>query len=207
MFCPSAAPEDQQATDATYAGSANHYVGCAGPVSLTASGPYLTFDPTSISGGDDRGLIGVSGIYSPFLERGAMFPGYSKRRATSPADIGDGMSNTIAVGESSRSVVPGVFRAHRAGWTFGSTGIPTGGIFVPQRTFAVTSIGGDAINATRDYLTETQSENTHCFNSNHPGGSQFLFADGSTRFIAQELAIETLRSLGSSNGSEVIQDF
>lgn len=206
MFCPSADPEDQQATDLLHAGATMHYIGCAGPVTFDPANEtpaYATYDP-----GVSRGLIGISGLYSPFVERGQNFAAFSKKRAIAATDIGDGMSNTIAVGESSRASTPGLFTAHRAGWTFGATGsaetilgVPS---FVPERTFAVTSIGFDPINTNRDYLTDTDVENTQCFNSAHPGGSQFLFADGSSRFVTQELDITTLRALGSIDGSEVV---
>lgn len=203
MFCPSAKQKDQQATDSAHAGATTHYIGCSGPVSIGTSDTYLTYDP-----GTNRGLIGLEGLYSPFLEKGVSIPAYSQRRAIGSEDIRDGMSNTIAVGESSRSITTGGFVAHRAGWTFGATGMPTnirGRIsFVPHRTFAVTSIGVDGINANRDYFAEPDFENTQCFNSAHPGGAQFLFADGSVRFVAEELQVNILRSLGSVDGSEIV---
>ncbi len=41
-------------------------------------------------------------------------------------------------------------------------------------------------------------------NSNHPGGANFTFADGSVRFIKESVNMQTYWALGSRNGGEVI---
>ena len=41
-------------------------------------------------------------------------------------------------------------------------------------------------------------------NSNHPGGANVLFGDGSVRFVKSTLAINTWWALGTRSGSEVI---
>ena len=42
------------------------------------------------------------------------------------------------------------------------------------------------------------------FKSQHPGGANFLLADGSVRFLKASLSIPTYAALGSRNGGEVI---
>ena len=42
------------------------------------------------------------------------------------------------------------------------------------------------------------------FRSQHPGGANFLFADGSARFLKQVIDLATYRALGTRNGMEVI---
>ncbi|QEG22941.1 DUF1559 family PulG-like putative transporter [Mariniblastus fucicola] len=203
LYCPSSKQKDYEATDTLLAGATTHYIGCSGPVSTDSSGSYPSYDA-----GTGYGPIGVGGVFSPFLKRGATYPTYSKKTAIGTQDIGDGMSNTIAYGETSRSSVNGGFLAHRAGWTFGATGTPTtiGGrvVFVPSRTLTVKSVGVDGINANRDYFAEPEFENTHCFNSAHPGGAQFAFADGSVHFVDDGIEINILRSLSSIDGAEVV---
>jgi prepilin-type processing-associated H-X9-DG protein len=41
-------------------------------------------------------------------------------------------------------------------------------------------------------------------NSNHPGGSNFLFGDGSARFLKSSIAVRTYWALGSRNLGEVV---
>jgi prepilin-type N-terminal cleavage/methylation domain-containing protein/prepilin-type processing-associated H-X9-DG protein len=45
------------------------------------------------------------------------------------------------------------------------------------------------------------------FGSNHPGGANFAFADGSARFIEESLPLELLQALSTRNGDEDIDDF
>lgn len=42
------------------------------------------------------------------------------------------------------------------------------------------------------------------FKSKHPGGANFVFADGSVHFLKQSIAMTTYCALGSRNGGEVI---
>jgi prepilin-type processing-associated H-X9-DG protein/prepilin-type N-terminal cleavage/methylation domain-containing protein len=43
-----------------------------------------------------------------------------------------------------------------------------------------------------------------CFGSEHPGGANFAFADGSARFIAEDTPLEHLQALSTRAGGEVI---
>jgi len=42
------------------------------------------------------------------------------------------------------------------------------------------------------------------FRSNHPGGANFLFGDGSVRFIKASVDLATFRALGTRNGNDLI---
>jgi len=45
------------------------------------------------------------------------------------------------------------------------------------------------------------------FGSNHPGGVNFAFCDGSVRFLSESIALVTLQALSTRAGSEPISDF
>ena len=44
------------------------------------------------------------------------------------------------------------------------------------------------------------------FGSGHPGGANFAMADGSARFIAEDMPLEQLQALSTRAGDEVIAD-
>lgn len=129
------------------------------------------------------------------------FGAYSPSKAATSSDIGDGMSNTIMIGESSRGVGKG-FVPYRTGWAFGSRGkeveiVPTIYAHVLISIYAVKSIGEHPINADVDFLSDVSLQNSQCFNSNHTGGAQFAYADGSTKFVDQGIEQDILQSLAT----------
>ena len=211
FLCPSATQADELATQPTggLGGFVSHYVGSAGPSVDSPSKAYAIYypdAPVTESG------IGTEGIFSPYRSKSSTDPPYyNASKARGFRDILDGSSNTIAIGESAGSAKPSIgFNPHRVGWTFGAYGdvvsLKGKPQFVPISIYGVKSIGIDGINGIRDYYAEDVYRNSHCFNSNHPGGAQFSMADGSARFVNEEISIEVLRAMSSINGGDSIQE-
>ncbi len=113
------------------------------------------------------------------------------------ASITDGTSNTIAAGES----LPAQ-RGDNNVWQFNAN---SDGTTVPinyptPQTCDPLSTNGFG---TPNWASRCSYANTG-FKSHHPGGGNFLFADGSVHFLKQSIAMTTYCALGSRNGGEVI---
>ena len=209
--CPSSTQEDGEANDSVRLGSTNHYVGSCGASVNTSTSAYDAFSPgTVVAGASGLGAIGTNGLFSPARSRSFGAAYYSSNRSTKFSDILDGTSTTFAIGESSRTENRQGFLAHRTGWTFGAEaeilyfdGTPR---YIPIETFAVKSFGLDPINTNRNYVGDVQARNSHCFNSNHPGGALFSMADGSAKFFSEQTDTVVLRGMSSIAEREVIEN-
>ena len=113
------------------------------------------------------------------------------------ASITDGTSNTIAAGES----LPAQ-RGDNNVWQFNAnadgTTVPIN--YPTPQTCDPLSTNGFG---TPNWASRCSYANTG-FKSHHPGGGNFLFADGSVHFLKQSIAMTTYCALGSRNGGEVI---
>lgn len=138
--------------------------------------------------------VTVPGVTSPFSIGKSNYPGsdgdaggngfFADNSRVKMAEITDGLSNTIMVGErASRSGNVGNFAALWAGR--GGDDEPSIGDLQPLREAAVlgrttfkfrTGEGGTA-GARPDFA----------YSSAHPGGAQFAFGDGSVRFISENV--------------------
>lgn len=126
---------------------------------------------------------------------------------TSIRDFTDGTSNTLAVGET--NVNDGFYK----GSAYCPPGTDTTQRLIHRHNFNVWGasnrlgsnfrVAFNPIN-TRPCAGVTYTASNAAFGSNHPGGANFLLADGSVRFLKETLNQLTYRSLGSRNGGEVL---
>lgn len=114
------------------------------------------------------------------------------------ASIIDGTSNTVAVGESLRSVADGHSNAWAyRGWVMSGTDLTYG-------------INVTSIPSSWTWISD-QSDLKHRLRawgstgSLHPGGLNVCLADGSVRFITESTPMTTLRALSTISGGETVE--
>lgn len=206
LLCPTDTAPSQTKYPATttpqYLMGANTYGGCAGIKS------FYTF----LSGG-------ISGMFQD-----GMFYINSTVR---PADITDGLSNTIAFGERNRhdpnlNAIYG--NAAQPDWMEQHSGWAWANLFPGyDYLYGQSYIGSDTNPAARQNLplnwTLTkagitkdpgflyQDARMSVFGSQHTSGANFCFADGSVRFVSDSIDPLILQALCTRAGGEVIPSF
>ena len=141
------------------------------------------------------GAVGCSGD-NP-CNQGMLTPFDSK----SLRDCTDGASNTILAGEK---VIPAGFKD--LGWMSG-TMATLRNTEVPIN--AGWDIGGSRTtrNGSMAPLPAPSDTATSGFSSQHTGGAQFVFADGSVRFLSENIDLKTYSHLGNREDLSALQEF
>ena len=124
---------------------------------------------------------------------------FFRNRSVRIAEVTDGTSQTLAVGEKSQNLA-------RATWT-GAISNAAVTITALQAEGGLSPEGGGALVLSHTgELDGPNSKPAHAdqFWSRHPGGAQFAFADGSVRFIKEKRPLAILQSLATRQGGEVI---
>lgn len=135
------------------------------------------------------------------------------------ADIRDGTSNTIAIGEAIHPMKWGVGSGYGdpnvggpTAWVLGADCLPicTGGVCVPDTKVGATWWAGRALKSTMYPINATFTpladiEDNYPFGSFHPGGASFAFADGHVSFVSQNIDTNAYQSLSTYAGGEPIQ--
>ena len=183
----------------------SHYAGSAGPVTLPSdtSGVYTVTNGFAVATNATNGLVGLKGLFSP--TDASDFDARATKRGVSTSDVSDGMSNTLAITESSRSVFDNenadqTFRIRRPRWAVGTES--SGGnrlnfaraIAREINTFDVQDDSGDST---------PQPHHELCISSNHPGGANVANGDGSTHFVSEDTALVVLQAVGGIDEGDV----
>jgi prepilin-type N-terminal cleavage/methylation domain-containing protein/prepilin-type processing-associated H-X9-DG protein len=140
------------------------------------------------------GCLSVSGnTGDPWVGGNGMFPGHGFRCKRTFGSITDGTSNTLMIGES--TYVAGARMG--ADWA-GTAGSGMTASIAPNYP-AVTS------GAAAGFGSGNQNwPDLYGARSNHSGGVQFAFVDGSVHFISQSIALKVYYALATINGGEVV---
>jgi prepilin-type processing-associated H-X9-DG protein len=118
------------------------------------------------------------------------------------AAITDGLSNTFLVGEDiwtpnyATNSMPG------SGFAWAHPVESTLSCALPPNT--TTHASGTPVDTTSS--TSTEWGTYHGFKSRHPGGVQFVYADGSVRFIPNHITLGTYRALASYKDGDAVID-
>jgi hypothetical protein len=175
FLCPSSSMETTTSDlDGTTPAYTFHYVGIMGPdgTNTTTGALYTCTSCMSSSSPSSHGGFAQQGILH-----------YQK--ATSMANVTDGLSNTLMLGELSWNKAA-AFRV----WTRGSDGTYT--TAVKNIRYALKS---------KPYAGGTEFNNVS-MGAEHPGGAMFANGDASVRFVTANMAMNLYLAAASANGGE-----
>ena len=150
------------------------------PVELATSnyiGVFGTLDYHDVCDPGGSAFNGCQGDGTFILNRGMRF-----------ADIRDGTSNTLVVGERSSKWAPSTW-----------LGVVTCGEHAPAR---VTGIALFPPNSEKE-----EEHYSHNFSSWHPSGTQFLAADGSVKLIAETIDTPTYHALSTRAAGDIVGEY
>lgn len=115
-------------------------------------------------------------------------------------DLSDGSTNTFMIGELSwdpQKIAGAGYSNQRRPWTHGTQSVSNDAVCYPCRNMAT------VMNST-GYLINSALFNDSSFGSSHVGGCHFLLADGSVRFISENINFATYLAAGSRDDGEVL---
>jgi type II secretory pathway pseudopilin PulG len=163
---------------------------------------YATSDYKASTGEGDGGMF-----YK--VEDGVNHPNSTRVR---PADVTDGLSKTIALGESAYYIRPRDAINHDWPIWMGAYGAGSdeATLFKTDRK-SIINCGIAPKNIEMFRVRSSQNPfgpiDDDCAFSWHDGGAFFAFADGSVHFLEDSINIDTYRWLGTKDDGEVIGDY
>jgi len=161
------------------------------------------------SGRLEVGRIGPSGPQFLGIGNGTFY----MNSAIGFRDISDGASQTIVIGERSRSIADAAWAGAfpviaqlctKKTWKFQSCDSLIFMILArSDRPLPDNFHSGEP----NDYTPNSVRSGADGFSGNHPGVCNFAFADGSVRGIRNTIALEMFRALCTCRGGEIIGDY
>jgi prepilin-type N-terminal cleavage/methylation domain-containing protein/prepilin-type processing-associated H-X9-DG protein len=127
---------------------------------------------------------------------------FYRNSQTRIADITDGTSTTILVGERSSDLALATWTAAIPG---SSVPPQSPGVVAPSGAAPVLVLGHTGTTAAPSPPNGTLTD-VAAFRSRHPGGANFLFGDGSVHLVSQGITPGAWIALGTRAGGEVVAD-
>ena len=199
--CASAATRDIETSGS---GFTSHYTSCAGPAQGNVADDMSMFSQQTIP---MFGAAGLSGMFSPEIldPNGTPFVTGRTKSGLDTTDVTDGLSNTMAILETSRSDFEGgnnqrSFTNTRLPWAFGGQGMTVSfnGRNVPRldASYWGRSVA-NGINTFDDPSTPGTARPLHelCISSNHSGGAHIANGDGSVQFVSEDTELAVLQAV------------
>jgi len=190
-------------------------------VIVNATGnPYSPSSYAGVAGKIETGYYGYYGYNIPYCEVNSnLAPDgiFGKNYAYRIADVRDGTSNTLMVGETSRFVNEPASNFNE--WNRGPGAFIDdvgSGIRMQVVAYTVPKINAAQTGLSPSYLVDpfnwwnlavypqSFQEGTFGFRSLHPGGANFLVGDGTVKFVKQTLNPTVYQALGTKAGGELI---
>ncbi|WP_437185074.1 DUF1559 domain-containing protein [Planctomicrobium sp. SH668] len=175
------------------------------PMYVGVAGASIEYGDASFPVGNS---VGASNPYGNFTNNGL----FSWNRVKRMRDATDGSSNTLLVAEQSGTV--GLVNGDRRSGYYG--GYLGASFTTPVNAGSVDpsgwSVGISSLLYQINYKTPTVgNQDTWCantqWNSFHVGGIHVTLGDGSVRFISENIAMDTLRSLAACNDGLPVGEF
>jgi len=149
--------------------------------------------------------VGVYGYGSVSMHPGQGNGAFYRNSSVTIKDITDGTSNTIVVGERTHDLTESTWYAAIPG-----TSVNAGMAMMPMMTegpahLVLGHVGQPAMGM-MPAMEHTPNSSGHIVNfwSRHTGGTYFLFADGSVRFLGEAMNYPTYKHFGIKDDGEVI---
>jgi len=168
----------------------------------------------TLARGNYVGMFGVGEVCAASGPTGAPNVGsvgtaagvFYRNSRTTIASIVDGTSQTIAVGERSHNLSYVTWTARSIGGWLGKTSTVEGGTdkFDPSPEECWVQVLGPAGLEDGNRTINQDEAHVEDYWSRHPGGSNFLFADGSVHFLKSSINPNPWRAMATRAGGEAI---
>jgi prepilin-type N-terminal cleavage/methylation domain-containing protein/prepilin-type processing-associated H-X9-DG protein len=175
----------------------------AAPTQVAVRDNANTTTVDTVAGSNYVGVFGIGEIAAaPGAGQGIFF----RNSRIGIRDITDGSSQTIAVGERSHNLSYVTWTARSiGGWEFTTSSVEGGtDRFSADAEESWTQILGPVGTADGNRTPNNPEAHVEDYWSRHPGGVNFLFADGSVRFLKDSINPTAYRALATRAGGEVV---